>query len=390
MKGEELMKKFLSCIVILVMSLVVITGCDTGELDEAPVVQEEVQEAETAEENGQEDAGGEVTEVVEVGPVEYVPRNERNIAVSLGWTENEAGQRWQLGFEESIAEMGGNVTFANASYDVRLQAEQIETFIQSQPDALIVVPAEPLGVSESIQRATAAGIPVFIADNFVPNTSPVVWVSFDAFSIGAWTMDVLAQEMGGTGRIGIITLRPNEFWNLRTLGALHTLETYYPDIEIVTTWDWDPTGVITPRMAIENMLTEFPTPDDINAIWCAWDGAAFEGLLATAAAGRTDILFTGSDGGEHAQELLLTNPQFVASASPMIFYEAYLLTKFMHEYLDGNDVPRVVIVPSIQLTGESLSNATVPEGWELADFDRPGLLPYFNLPVIPQIGMTAR
>lgn len=307
-------------------------------------------------------------------PVEVKKPNELKFAVSLGWMENESGQRQKMGFEEAIAELGGTATYVDANYDAKKQSEQIETIIKQKPDALFITPSDPIGIAQAVQHAIDAGIPVFVSDSVIPGVKVTNSCTFDFFGGGYWTMDYLCKEMGGEGKIGFIDLPSNVAWDLIGQGAKWALEKY-PDVEIVAKWSWDPTGATTPRQAIDNMLTKFQNKGDIDAIWCAWDGAAFEGVQALKAEDREgEVLLVGCNGGHHAWEVMMDSPSFVATAAESIYQMAYLCVYYAHKYLAGEQVPYLVITPGIGVTRDMLLDPNLPKNVNLDDFDRPGVI----------------
>ncbi len=307
-----------------------------------------------------------------VAPGKKAPE-DLNVAVSLGWLENESGQRQKYTYETEFAKYGiTNYQIVDANYDPKKQSEQIEAFIKSKPDILFVTASDPVGIAEAVKHACDAGIPVFCDDALIPGATAVSTVMFDNYKGGMWTMQQLVDRLGGKGKIAMIDLPSNEAWAIRSHGAEFVLK-QYPEIEIVQRWSWDSTGAVTPRMAIDNMLTACPNVGDLDAIWCAWDGAVFEGLEACQAAGRNEILFTGSDGGEHCFEVMKANPNFIATCGESIYTMAALCVEYAVKYMNGEAVPRIVMVPSIGITNEMIVNTPVPEGWKnIGDYDIPG------------------
>ena len=73
-----------------------------------------------------------------------VSAKEFKFACSLGWMENESGQRQRWGFEAAVKELGGTITFTDANYDPKKQSEQIEAFIKQKPDALLHLHLPPV------------------------------------------------------------------------------------------------------------------------------------------------------------------------------------------------------------------------------------------------------
>jgi ribose transport system substrate-binding protein len=179
-------------------------------------------------------------------------------------------------------------------------------------------------------------------------------------------MRYIAEKTGGKGKVGMIGLPNNETWDLRELGARYVLSNY-PDIEVVY-WPYDSTGAVTPRQAIENMMTANP---DLVAIWCAWDGAAMEGALAAEQAGKKDIIFTGIDGGERAFEQIQSDGPFKLSMAQSIYWMAYKVVYYAKDALEGKKVPRYLVAPVYAVDKEVLD--AVPEGMNAADYDIPGM-----------------
>jgi ribose transport system substrate-binding protein len=295
-------------------------------------------------------------------------------ACSLGWMENESGQRQRFGFEAAVKELGGTITFTDANYDPKKQSDQIEAFIKMKPDALFITPSDPAGITPAVKRAVAAGIPVFVADAIIAGADAVTSVCSNDFGMGMYGIDWIAKRIGGKGKIGIIDLPVNESWDLRGQGAMWALKSKYPDIEVVAKWSWDSTGAVTPRQAVDNMLTANPKKGDLDAIWCAWDGAAMEGALAIKAAGRADeIVTTGIDGGKAAFDFIKQDTPFKMTLAQSIYTMSYLTVYYAHKYLAGEQVPRTVIAPVFGITKEELKGIKNPE-----DYDIPGVAAKFG------------
>jgi ribose transport system substrate-binding protein len=291
------------------------------------------------------------------------------VAVSLGWQENESGQRFTEGYEDAFEQLGWEAVFANANYDPKLQSEQIDAFIKMEPDAMFVTCSDPVGITQAVDRAIDAGIPVFLADCYIAGVSATTSIASNNYGMGMYTMDYIAQQIGGEGRVGMVGLPNNETWDLRELGARYVLQNY-PDIE-VEYWAYDSTGAVTPRQAIENMLTANP-PGTLDAIWSAWDGAAMEGDLAAREAGRAnEVIFTGIDGGERAFEQIQSGGAFKLTMAQSIYWMSYMGAMYAQDYLNGEKVPRFVVAPVYAVDKETLDG--VEGDINPVDYDMPGM-----------------
>lgn len=296
-------------------------------------------------------------------------------AVSLGWMENESGQRQKQGYVDAIKELGGSATFTDANYDAKKQSEQIEAFIKMKPDALFITPSDPAGISAAVKRAIDAKIPVFVADAIIAGAATASAVASSDFGMGAYNMDYIAKKINYKGNVAIIDLPGNESWDLRGQGARWALRKY-PNIKVVATWSWDFDAPLSPRQAVDNMLTANPKKGDLDAIWCAWDGAAMEGALAIRAADREDEIFTtGIDGGKVAFDFIKSGTPFKQTLAQSIYTMSYMNVYYAHLFLKGEQVPRTVIAPVYAVDKEILDGMKVenPE-----DYDKPGVATEFG------------
>lgn len=286
----------------------------------------------------------------------------RNFAAALGWTTYDSGRHLQDGFSAAVKELGGNLTTTDAGFDAKTQTDQIDSLIASKPDALFITPADAVAIAPAVQRAIAAGIPVFCADSAVPGVAVNTTSMSNNFGMGAYSCDYICKALKGKGRIARVLLPQNESWDQRTLGMEWTLKRY-PDVQIVADWAFALAGNVTPRQAVDNILT---ANADIDAIWCAWDGAAVEGTLAARAANRPNLIITGIDGGSQAFSYISGPSQMKLSMAQSFYEMAYLSVFYAHQHLAGAKTPRLVITPTYAVT-ESMLKDGLPD-----DFDVPG------------------
>ena len=293
------------------------------------------------------------------------PKSDK-VAISLGWGENASATRFEQGFKEGLAAVGWEGVFSNANYDPKLQSEQIDAYIKMNPKALFLTCSDPAGITAAVGRAVDAGIPVFTADCYIAGVKTITQNASNNYGMGMFNMEYIAKKIEGKGKIGMIGLPNNETWDLRELGARYVLKNY-PDITVVY-WPYDSTGAVTPRQAIENMITANP---DVKAIWCAWDGAAMEGAIAAASAGKNEVIFTGIDGGERAFEQIKTgNDGFDLTMAQSVYWMSYMDVMFAKDYMDGKKTPRFVVAPVYAVTKEVLD--AVPSSLTSWDYDKPG------------------
>jgi ribose transport system substrate-binding protein len=289
------------------------------------------------------------------------------VAVSEGWGDSASAVRYDLGFKEGIAKYGWDATYSQANFDPKLQSEQIDAFIKLKPAALFVTCSDPSGIVEALNRAIAAGIPVFTADCYVSGVRAITQIASNNFGMGAYTMSYIMKAIGGTGKIGMIGLPENETWNEREFGARYVL-TNYPNVSVVW-WPYDSTGAVTPGQAITNMMTANP---DIKAIWCAWEDCAMSGGLEAVTANRSDMIFTGIDGSKASFTQIQAGGPFKLVMAQDMYWMSWMDVYYANQYLFGNHTaPRFIGAPVYAVTKEVLD--ALPANVVSWDYDKPGM-----------------
>lgn len=287
---------------------------------------------------------------------------DAQFCASLGWTVWESGRHIINGYKDAVARLGGKLTIADANYDVKRQADQIGAFVASKPAAIFITPADASAISPAVQAAVASGIPIFCGDSYVPNTTVTSTAMSNNFGLGAYGAEYIAKRLNGRGNVAMVDLPSNESWDQRSLGAKSVFRRF-PDIKIVSEIAFALGGSTTPRQVVDNILTANPK---LDAIWCAWDGAASEGTLAIKAASR-NVFITGIDGGRQSFEYIKAGSPFALTLAQSFYEMAYMNALYAHEVIAGRKAPRFVVTPVYAVTKDSLADKAIPD-----NYDQPG------------------
>ena len=291
----------------------------------------------------------------------FAQNADKVFCASLGWTVWESGRHIVNGYKDAVARLGGQLTIADANYDVKKQADQILAFVESKPTAIFIPPADAAAISPAVQQAVASGIPIFIGDSYVPNVTVTSTAMSNNFGLGAYPAQYIADTLGGKGKVALVSLPSNESWDQRTLGA-KSVFVRYPEIEIVSEIAFALGGSTTPRQVVDQILTANP---ELDAVWCAWDGAASEGTLAIRAAGR-DVIITGIDGGQQSFEYIKADSPFKLTMAQSFYEMAYMNAFYAQEVAAGRGAPRFVITPTYAVTKASLDPLeTIPDTYDI-------------------------
>src|SRR5450759_3182346 len=103
-----------------------------------------------------------------------------------------------------------------------------------QPDALVLVPTDPVAMQASVDQAIAQGIPVICVDTTVNDQSKLTaFITGDNKDGGAKAADELAKQIGEKGKIFIMASSPTTTTNVQRGEGFKAEIAKFPNIQIV-------------------------------------------------------------------------------------------------------------------------------------------------------------
>lgn len=203
----------------------------------------------------------------------------------------------QEGMEAFAAVNDIELLWNSAEDSVANQASQIDTLVNQEVDAIIIVPAQADSLRPQLQAANDAGIPVLTVNTTLDFTDLITSsVLPDDVAAGEQEMRQMAEALGGEGNIVVLQgpLGSSPEIN-RTQGIMNVLEEY-PNIEVLAmdTSNWA-RDQATNLMA--NWITSFG--DAIDGVVAENDDMALGAIQAMKEAGIDPLLpVVGIDGIE--------------------------------------------------------------------------------------------
>jgi ribose transport system substrate-binding protein len=260
------------------------------------------------------------------------------------------------GAEERFAQLGIDVVAeAEADFDPARQQTDVETAMALQPDIILTLPVDPVAAGQAFRPAVDAGVKLVFADNgidgYVPAQDYVAIVTGDHFGMGKAAAQLMADAIGGAGKIGYI-FHDADFYvtNNRDRYFKVAVEQLHPDIEIVAEQGFTDEGS-TQEIAAA-MLTQNP---DLDGIYVAWSSAAQGVIAALREAGRDDVKVV-------AYDLDATNDLDMAQCGNMYgvaldwpYEEGQVMADLAAHALLGDDVPPFVTVDVQTMTRDNLA-----------------------------------
>ncbi len=277
------------------------------------------------------------------------------IAFVMGAESDPFFQAMKLGAEEEAAKLGVELIWQGdpANYSAETQIPIVDAVLAQQPDALVLIPTDPVALQASVDKAVAAGIVVANVDTRLDDLSDVLTVlTGDNTDGGAKAADAIAAkigyEEGGSYEVVVGLTSPTATTNVGRLdGFTAQIEAEYPGIEIVDV-AYSESNPEKAATNVNNWLTKFPGLDGIFAI----DGTNASG--AAAALEAKGLVGTVGLVGYDAY------PDNVAKIESGIFTaliaqdpaeEARLAIRTIVEFLrDGKtSTPAEVVIPNVTL-----------------------------------------
>ena len=207
------------------------------------------------------------------------------------------------GLKDEFGKLGVEViATTDANFKPEKQVSDIETVLAKKPDIIVSIPTDPVATAGAYKKAAAAGVKLVFMDNvpkgFTAGKDYVSVVSADNYGNGVAAAHLMAKELNGEGKVGVVFHAADFFVTQQRYDAFKkTIQSDYPKIEIA-----EEKGIGGPdfagdaEKAASAMLTQNP---DLDGIWAVWDVPA-EGVLAAArAAGNSDLKVTTIDLGEN-------------------------------------------------------------------------------------------
>jgi len=241
----------------------------------------------------------------------------------------------ERGMKQAAQELGIDAVFLGppTGGDTIKQIEIIEDQISRGVDAIIISPNDDKAVKPVIQKAMSKGIKVFTWDSDAPESQRIFYVAAaDDVGIGVEVIDRVAKDIGGKGKVAVMTGGANALnLNLHLKGVEQGAKKY-PGIQLVKPYIYNDDD---PQKAIQGAITLLQAHPDLAAFACvnspAVPGAA-RALIQTGKEGKVVVwgLSMPSENRDYLKQgvvngLTLWDPAKLT----------YVTTKLVNDYLDG-------------------------------------------------------
>ena len=160
-------------------------------------------------------------------------------SLKIGATIQDLGQFWSAvmqQIETRANEAGDTFTYVSCEDSSSKQIEQMENFISSGCDVILVHPSDPNAVENVCEEAQKKGIKVMCWDNSMTNTD-VNWVIDNVelgYLVGQEAADFIEEKFGDEKvEVAVLGYPQTEVLREREEGILKALEELAPNAEVV-------------------------------------------------------------------------------------------------------------------------------------------------------------
>lgn len=220
----------------------------------------------------------------------------------FGFSQVTTLEPWRVQFNKDMkAEAAKHpqveLVIADAGDRTDKQVADMDNFIAQKMDVIFISPKESAGLTGVVEKATKAGVPVFVLDRNVNGDSFVQYIGGDNVAIGRAAGKYIVQALGGTGKAKGNLI---EIWGNQGVQAAHDRHNGVfesvakePGIKLLNERvdiDWKQDKAYE---YMKTMLRRFPK---IDVVYAQNDPMAYGAYLAAKDLGREkQIKFIGAD-----------------------------------------------------------------------------------------------
>lgn len=284
-----------------------------------------------------------------------------SIGISVGLLGNPFFVATIKGIEDRAKEINPDVqvTSVSADYDLNKQVSQIDNFIASGVDIIMLNAVDAAAIAPAVKRAQNAGIVVAAFDVSAPGAD--VTVMTDNVDAGRKACQHIVDALDGTGDVIIINGPQSSSIIDRVAGCQEVFEAN----EGINVLSDDQNGKASRDGGLnvmQGLLTRF---DKIDGVFAINDPTAVGAALAARQLGRSEFIITGVDGAPVIEDELAKGDSLIkASASQDPYIMAGQALQMGYDVFMGEtpEEDTVLLEPKL-ITSDNLGDY---QGWTAA------------------------
>ena len=280
-----------------------------------------------------------------------------SIGITLGSLGNPFFVALSKGAEDEAKKINPNVKVntGSADYDLNKQFTQIDNFIASGVDMILLNAADAKAIAPAVKRAQAAGIVVVAVD--VAAAAVDATVQTNNVQAGEIACQFIVDKLAGKGEV-IIQNGPQVSAVIDRVNGCKSVLGKASGIKILSD-DQDGKGSREGGLNVmQGHLTRFP---HIDAVFTINDPQAIGSDLAAKQLGRSELIITSVDGAPDIEKALAGNTLVQASASQDPYRMAQIAVETGYEIMNGKKpADPMILMESKLITRDNIGDY---KGW---------------------------
>ncbi|HRY23212.1 MAG: ABC transporter substrate-binding protein [Geminicoccaceae bacterium] len=302
-----------------------------------------------------------------------VAADKYKIFLSMSYIGND----WQAEAANMVKAMADHASMRDkvdlqiqvAGPNAQRQIQQINAMVQQGADAIIVYPISPTALNQVVKNACDKGVLVFAYDSVI--TEPCAYnTTIDQDEAGRKPAEWLVDQLGGEGKIVVITGVPGTSVDTARTAAAKDVFAKHPGIEIVAEGNGMWSQAVA-RTELSKIVATHPW-SEIDGLWMqagCFTAASMQDEAGIADADKKPCAGEGSNG--HRIQMLPIGTEGIEGANgtyrPMGYpsisyasppYSGALALKNAVAKLEGKEIPQLTSLPLPLYTNDEIKLCT--------------------------------
>jgi ribose transport system substrate-binding protein len=245
------------------------------------------------------------------------------------------------------------IAFANSNADPNTQINDIMNMIAQKVDVILIEASSMTALNPAMKKATAAGIPVVVADSLVTSEQVTSQVAPDEREWGKQTAKWLVDKLGGSGNIVVLNGIAGNSSNTSRWGGAEAVFNQNKNIKILAeaNCNWDQAMA---QPVVANWLAAYPK---IDGVWSQGGAMTAAAILEFQKAKRPLVPMVGEAYNGFVR-LWDENASsgFSSIACVLPNYDIQIALELALQAKKGIKVPKFINVPLTLITDATVNN----------------------------------
>ena len=295
-------------------------------------------------------------------PLLFLTACQQSSSKVIGVVPKGAGHAFWLtvkaGAQKAAAESGYTIEWnaPTLEVDASRQKDIVDSMITRRLAGIALAPVDRKALAGTVDRGTAAGIPMAIFDSGVDTANRLTYVATDNRAGGRLAARRLAEALGGKGKVAVVGFMPGSASTMeREAGFRDEIHANFPGIEIVV----ESFGMADRAKAMavtENALTAHA---DLAGIFADNESSSAGALQAIKSRNARQIKFVAFDANEQFVEDLRTG-WIDALILQDPYQMGYETVKAITAKLSGGSPAPRRDLPATLVTRENIDSKEIP------------------------------